>query len=167
MATGTVILPLLAAVADATNPPGLSFSTGRPYWAFADAADEVLYFTLRVPADYASAPVLKFQWSGSASTTATETVTWACQVMNMTPDVDGAMDSDAYDTANTVDDDILGTTAKRLQEASMALTNDGSNGVLAAEDYIALKVFRDGDGGNDDLTEDAWLWALSLEYTTS
>lgn len=164
MATGTILLPILAAVPDATNPPALLFSTSRPYFAFDATTDEIVYWTLRLPENYASAAALKVQWSGASSTTATDTVVWGCQVMAMTADTDGAMDSDSYDTANTVSDDILGTTAKRIQEASLTLTNFDS---AAAGDYVALKLYRDADNGSDDLAEDAWLWAVSLEYTTT
>lgn len=164
MATGTILLPILAAVPDATNPPALVFSTSRPYLAFDATTDEIVYWTFRLPENYASGAALKIQWSGASSTTTSHTVVWGCQVMAMTADTDGAMDSDSYDTANTVSDDILGTTAKRIQGASLTLTNFDSG---AAGDYLALKFYRDADNGSDDLAEDAWLWAVSLEYTTT
>ena len=89
---------------------------------------------------------------------------WGCEVMASTGDTDGALDSDSYDTINTTTDDILGTTAKRHQSASITLTNFDSG---AAGDYVALKFRRDANDAADDLTEDAWLWAVSLEYTTT
>ena len=167
MATGTIILPILAAIPDPTNPPAVAFASGtnRPYLAFdGSSVIEACVWTFRMPADYSSGPTLKIQWSGSSSTTTSHTAVWGCEVMAMTADTDGAMDSDSYDTINTVSDDILGTTAKRIQEASLTLTNADS---LAAGDYVALKFRRDADNGSDDLNEDAWLWGLSLEYTTS
>lgn len=117
-----------------------------------------------MPQDYASGAALKIQWSGAASTSVSHTVVWAAQVMAMTPDTDGDMNTDSYDTANTVTDDILGTTSRRIQEASLTLTNADS---VAAGDYVSIKFFRDADNGSDDLTEDAWLWGLALEYTTT
>ena len=164
MATGTVILPILAATPDATNPPAVAWALNRPYLAFDSATDEIIVWTLRMPADYASSPLLKIQWGGTASTTATDTVVWGCEVMALTADTDGDPDTDSYDTINTVSDDILGTTAGRVQEASLTLTNADS---VAAGDYVALKFRRDADNGSDDLGEDARLWALSLEYTTT
>lgn len=162
----TIILPITAMVPDATNPPGMAFTTGRPYLTFdGGSTDEICYITFRLPSDYASGATLKLQWSGSTSTTTSHTVKWGCAVMALTPDVDGAFDSDSYDTDNTVTDDILGTTAKRIQEASITLTNFDSG---AAGDYVSLKIFRDAsDTGTDDLPEDAWLFALSFEYTTA
>jgi hypothetical protein len=162
MATGTIVLPLPPQGFDETNPPALAWVNGAPYLDFDSGTDELIYFTFRLPADFASDPVLKIQWGGVASTTVTDTAVWACEVMALTADTDGDPDTDSYDTANTVSDDILGTTAGRIQEASLALTNFDSG---AANDYIKLKFYRDADA--DDLAEDARLWALSLEYTVS
>lgn len=164
MTTGTIILPLLAAVPDGTNAPALAFSTSRPYLAFDASTDEIIYWTFRMPQNYASGATLKIEWSGSSSTTTSHTCYWGAAVMAMTGDIDGAMDSDSYDTENTVADDILGTTAKRIQSASLTLTNADS---VAAGDYVAIRFRRDADNASDDLPEDAWLWGLSLEYTTS
>lgn len=166
MATGTIILPLTAAQGDPTNPPGIAFQSGsnRPYLAFDDSTDELCVWTFRLPENYASALTAKIQWSGSSSTTTSHTVRWAVEVMALTADTDGAADADSYDTLNEVDDDILGTTAKRIQEASITLTNADS---AAAGDYVAIRLSRNANHANDDLNEDAWLWTVSLEYTTS
>lgn len=167
MATGTVILPILGMTPDPTLPPGIVFAAGtnRPYLTFDGTANvEKCVWTFRMPADYASGPVAKIQWSGSSSTTTSHTVQWSVFVMALTADVDGAADGDSYDSENVVSDDILGTTAKRIQEASLALTNADS---VAAGDYVAIQLVRDYDDAADDLEEDAWLWALSIEYTTS
>ena len=158
----TVPIPLLGLVPDDTNPPQLGFAGNRAYWDFDSSTDELVYVSFRLPSDYSSSPVLKVQWGGTSSTTVSHDVTWACEVMALTPDVDGDPDTDSYDTANTVNDAILGTTAGRIQEASITLTNFDSG---AANDYIGLKIYRDVSA--DDLPEDARLWALSLEYTAS
>lgn len=167
MATGTIILPIQAAIGDPTLPPGKLWTTttARPYLAFdGTAAIEACVWTFRMPADYASALTAKIQWSGSSSTTVTHTVQWSVFVMALTADTDGATDSDSFDSENVVSDDILGTTAKRIQEASLTLTNADS---VAAGDYVAIRLLRDYSDAADDLAEDAWLWALSLEYTTT
>lgn len=167
MATGTIILPITAAVPDPTNPPAMAFASGtnRPYLAFDGSATiESCIWTFRMPADYASGLTAKIQWSGSSSTTTSDTVQWTVYVMALTPDVDGAADSDSYDTENVVSDDILGTTAKRIQEASVSLSSADS---IAAGDYVAIRILRDYSDATDDLAEDVWLWAFSLEYTTS
>lgn len=167
MATGTIILPVAAADPDPTNPPAFlrQSGTNRPYLAFDGSGTiESCAWTFRMPSDYASGLTAKIQWSGSSSTTTSHTVQWTVFVMALTPDVDGAADSDSYDSENVVSDDILGTTAKRIQECSLALSNaDG----VSAGDYVAIRLLRDYSDAADDLVEDAWLWALSLEYTTS
>lgn len=167
MATGTILLPIVAAVPDPSNPPGLNFTgtTARPYLAFdGSAAIESCVWTFRMPENYASGLTAKIQWSGSSSTTVSHTVQWTVYVMALTPDTDGAADSDSYDTENVVTDDILGTTAKRIQECSLTLSNADS---VAAGDYVAIRLLRDYSDAADDLAEDAWLWGLSLEYTTT
>ncbi len=166
MATGTILLPLLGGVGDATNPPAAKFTTAnRPYLAFDASTDELISWSFRMPENYASALAAKIIWSGSASTTTSHTARWAVEVMATTPETDSvANDTDSYDSPNEADDDILGTTAKRPQALSITLTNaDG----VAAGDYVAIRVSRNADHANDDLTEDAWLWAVSLEYTTT
>lgn len=167
MATGTILLPILAAIGDPTNPPGIAFASGtnRPYLTFdGTAAIEACVWTFRMPENYDSGLNAYIQWSGSSSTTTSHTVQWTVKVMALTPDTDGAADSDSYDSENVVSDDILGTTAKRIQECSVALSNADS---VAAGDYVSIQLSRDYSDAADDLAEDAWLWGFTLEYTTS
>lgn len=167
MATGTIILPLLAAVPDPTNPPGVAFTTtaNRPRLVFDSNTDEKVVWTFRLPANFASGLTARIIWSGTTSVTTSDTVRWAVEVMKLTPDTD-SVDSDvaSFDTANVVNDDILGTQARRPQLASVTLTN--ADGAVAG-DYVAIRLSRDADDAADDLAEDAYLWAFSLEYTTT
>lgn len=166
MATGTILLPIPAVAADPTNPPGILWTTAnRPYYAFNQSTDELVLWTFRLPENYASAPVLKVVWSGATSTTVTDTVFWRAEVMAMTADTDSvSIITDSFDTPNTASDDILGTTGARPQTVDLTLTNNDS---MAAGDYVALRFGRDADNASDDLAEDAYLWALTLEYTTT
>lgn len=161
MATVAKDFSLSGLTPDGTNPPKLGWTNEAPHLDFDSSNDKLVYVTFRLPANYASTPVLVFQWGGTSSTNPSHTVRWACEVMVLTPDTDGDPDTDSYDTANTVDDDILGTTAGRLQTVSLSLTNFGSG---AAGDYIKLKIYRDASG--DDLAEDARLWGLTFTYDT-
>lgn len=168
MATGTIILPVLAAVPDATNPPGLAFTStlGLPYLAFdGGSTDEVCTFHLRMPENYASAPVLNVQWFGTSGTTSGNVV-WGCDILAVTGNTDsGAIDSETFGTANTQQDAHLGTTGDRLHDVAITLSNTDS---LAADDYVILKFYRDAsDTVNDTYAADANVAALSLEYTTS
>ena len=167
MATGTILLPILGAMGDPSNPPSLVFTTtnNRPYLAFDGAgAVEACVWSFRMPENYASAPVAKIQWSGSSSTTISHTCQWSVFVMALTANTDGAADAESFAAENVASDDILGTTAKRIQEVSVTLTNADS---AAANDYVSIQLLRDSTDAADDLAEDAWLWAISLEYTTT
>lgn len=157
-------LPILGWVGDATNPPLTGFANGRPYLIFDEDTDQLCVQAFDMPEGYVSNPVLVVEWSGSSSTNVTHTTRFACRIMKATPETHGAMDSDSYDTSNEVDDDILGTTAKRLQKASVTCTNDDG---VAAGDYVAAELSRNADHANDTLPEPAWVWKTKLEYSTS
>ena len=169
MATAPIILPLLGGVPDVTNPPQVLWTTaGRPHLAFDETTDELITWGgIRLPDHYSSTPVVILQWSSSAASApaTSETVRWAVEVMKETPETGtAAMDTDSFDSPNEDDDDALGTNAKRLQEISITLTNfDGAD----AGDNISIRISRNADHANDDLTEDAWLWAVEFNYTTT
>lgn len=162
MATGTIILPILAAVPDATNPPALAFgaTTGHPYLVFDSATDETARWTFRLPENFASSPVLKVQWSNS--TTATGNAVWSCAVEKITPnsDTDDMTGAKTMGTQNDATDAGVGT--RQLQETSITLTNFQS---ATAGDYLILSLFMDASA--DTIAEDCYLWAVSFEYTTT
>ena len=162
MATGTIILPILGAVPDATNPPALAFgtTTSQPYLVFDSATDEIVYWTFRLPTNYASAPVLKVQWSNS--TTATGNAVWSCAVEKVTPnsDTDDMTGAKTFGTQNDATDAGVGT--RELQEASITLTNFQS---AAAGDWMIFKLFMDASA--DTIAQDCHVYAVSFEYTTT
>ena len=165
MATGTIEFGMLAAIPDDTNGPEMLIAGttgGRVYWAFdGGGGTENLYFNFRMPADYSSGNTLNIQWSNS--TTQTNNCVWQAQVWAVTPnsDTDDMTGSGTYNTAATVTDAGVGT--RQLQDAANTLTMDGAQ----ADDYVSIKFFRDSTDGSDNMTEDAYLYALSFEYTTS
>lgn len=162
MATGTVILPVLGCSFDATNPPGIDYSSGRPKLLFDDTTPEIAYWVFRMPSNYASAPVAKIQYSMASATA--DDVEFEVSVMAVTDADSQDMDSDSYDTANSGSATVPGT-AGYLDEISIALSNADS---VAAGDYVAIRLARDADDAtNDDATGDAEVWAFSLEYTLS
>lgn len=163
MATGTIELPIYGGIADATNPPGLTTNSGKPYWLFDASTAEYVTYSFRLPSDYSSAPTVIFHWS-AASTTTSHTVVWSAEVYAYTPDTDTATyPTNSFDTANTVSDDILGTTSDRLQTVSLSLSNFDSG---AAGDQVVLRIGRAAADGADDLTGDAKLWNITFQYTT-
>jgi len=160
MATGTIILPILAASLDASNPPGLDYSQNRPKLLFDDTTPEIAYWVFRMPSNYSSALTAKIQYS-MASATANE-VEFEVSVMAVSDGDSQDLDSDSYDTANSGSATVPGT-AGYLDEISISLS---SNDSVAAGDWCAVKLARDADDGtNDDATGDAEVWAVSLEYT--
>lgn len=161
MATGTVLLPI-PALFDAVAPAGLSFFNSKPRLLFDDTTDEIVHWTFRMPENYASAPVLKLQYS-MASATANEVIV-ACQVMAVSDGDAAAIDSDSYDTVNTSSAITVPGTAGYMDEISLTLTNADS---AAAGDWVAIKFSRDANNAGDDATGDLELIAASLEFTTT
>jgi hypothetical protein len=162
MATGTVILPVNSAQLDDTNPPGVEYINGAKTLLFDDTTPQVIYFDFRLPENYASAPVLKWQYGMDTATSGL--VDLECQAMAVTPGDALDMTTESYDTANSQNDTVPGT-AEYLDEISNALTNFDS---AVAGDYVRLKISRDADDGtNDTATGDMRFWGAALEYTTS
>lgn len=164
MATGSILLPVAAATPDPTDPPGSLWTADNVrYLAFDAATPEIILYSFRLPTDFESAPLLQIQWSHSVSSTGN--VRWGCQISKVTPnsDTDDMTSTRTFDTENTAAD--AGVATRRLQEVEMTLSNFDS---AVAKDNITLKFYRDADDAADTLnSEDAYLWALSLEYTTT
>ncbi len=118
--------------------------------ALADAdADESLTFEFQLPADYASTPAIIIPYSMVSATTGAIVAT--VQVMALPGDGTGAaVDTDSYDTANTVTDNVPGT-ASLLETATVTLTNVDS---WAAGYYVRILVARDANAGGDSATGD-------------
>jgi len=162
MATGTILLPIMGCVLDAASPPGYAFTNSRPKLLFNDTTDEIIYWTFRMPVDYASSPVLKVFYSMAGANTEDEIV-FDCLVMAVSDGDAVDMDTDSYDASNAATKTVPDT-AGRPDEVSVTLANaDG----VAAEDFVALKAFRDADNIADDAAGDMEVWAASLEYTTT
>lgn len=165
MATGTISLPIMGAIGDQTNPPGMGlYSAGAgdlTYWQllFDDTTSEGVFWQFRLPANYASSPVLKLQYK-MASATADE-VRWDAEIAAVAEGE--TAEGSLFDTANVVDDTVEDA-AGELCELSLALTNNDS---MAAGEFITLFLFRDASSGNDNATGDAELIAASIEFTTS
>lgn len=160
MATGTIILSI-PGYPDATNPPGFGVFNSKPRALFDASTSETMHWTFRMPSDYASAPVLKLQYSMASATSGT--IEFEAAIMAVSDGDAAAVDTDSYDTANTGSATVPGT-AGYLDEVSITMTNADS---LAAGDWVALRLSRDADdGSNDTATGDLELIAASLEYTT-
>jgi len=162
MATGTIILPVGGAYVDSTAPPGLGFSQSRAKLLFDDTTPEIVRWVFRMPADYASGPVAKIQYSMASATS--NDVEFEVSVMAVSDGDAQDLDADSFDTVNSGSATVPGT-AGYLDEISITLTNADS---VAAGDWVCVKLARDADDGtNDTATGDAEVWAVSVEYTTT
>lgn len=160
MATGTILLPILAAVADATNPPALSFTTAnRPYLAFDDTTDELCSWHFRMPINYASGATIKVMYSMASATT--NVVAVRTELMTIADGED--IDTDNFSAVEASADDTVPGTAGLSGEISDELATP----TIAAGDYVALRLGRENATSGTNATGDMEVWAVSLEYTTS
>lgn len=160
MATGTYPLPILAGVGDATNPPGLAFtSANRPYLLFDGTTDELISWHFRLPADYSSGLTIYVQYSMASATTNVIAIRTEVMATADTEDVD----TDNFAAVEASADDTVPGTAGLMGEVSDALTTP----TLAAGDYIALRLGRENATSGTNATGDMEVWAVSLEYTTT
>lgn len=175
MTTGSILLPIGAAV-----PPDGSSSNAAPAIlrvqgtetspkkhylsaAFDASTDEHLWWTFRMPADYASGGAVKCQATANATS---GVALIGARLGAVTPaDADTPIEH-AQAAASTASWTANATEARRLVEVSITLANLDS---VAAGDFVSLLVYRDGDGtaGTDSLSVDWELVAVSFEYTTS
>lgn len=173
MATGTI--PLYV---EAAQPPDNSASNAAPAsqsykgtntapavfgrrYAFDASTNEHLWWKVRWPSDYASAPIIKLQW---ATTAVTGSCVWGSKIGAITP-----ADADTYlehvpAAASTVTTAANTVEARRVTESSITLANLDS---VAAGDMVYVLVYRDAANGSDTVAADVELLTATLEYTTT
>ena len=160
MATGTIILPILGATPDPTNPPGLAFTTaGRPYLTFDGTTDELCSWTFEMPSNYASGPIIRVHYSMASATT--NNVAVRTEVMATADGED--IDTDNYAAVEASADATVPGTAG----LSDIITDALGTPTIAANDYIALRFGRENATSGTNATGDMEVWAVSLEYTTA
>ena len=157
----TVILTVPPQGFDATNPAGLEYTNAIPKLLFDDTTSELVYWSLRLPSDFSSAPVLKVQYSAASATSGTFGV--SVSIMAVTDGDTADVDAESYDTANSpTAETVPATTAGKLGEISATLTNADS---MAAGDLVFIRLARNVAG--DTAVGDIEVRAVSLEYTAS
>lgn len=130
------------------------------YLAFDGATEEYAEFQLPMPEDWDRSTIkAKFFWSSATGSTAADTVEWEIAA--------GALaDSDAIDaalgTAQVISDALLADNGTDLQisGATPAITVGGTP---ALGELVHFKVSRNV-GGTDNMTEDAWLFGVWIQY---
>lgn len=129
--------------------------------AFDAAADLAVFFRLRA-ARYGSGNVtVAIDWYADTATTGD--VVWGAQLAAITADADTQdIETDSLATAATVTDSHLGTTGQRLHRASITITSLDS---LAADDDVAIRVFRDADNAADTMAGNAIATRVTVSYS--
>ncbi len=174
MATGTILfLPGAAILPDGTTSnlaPAVqrvkSSGTAPGIYvlqlAYDAAADEWAVWSFRCPADYASSPVVKIQYKMTSATSGN--VVWDARLGTQGTGATTSLNAKVFASANTATAAVPATTAGKVGEASITMTNNDS---MAVGDYSVLRISRVGSSGSDTATGDAELIAAVLEYTTT
>jgi hypothetical protein len=142
------------AKADGTNFPvtGLAFDA---------ATDEFAYWKF-IAQNYGSGNItLNFFWYAFAATSGN--VVFDAAIAAVTADIDTTdVETKALAAVNSVTDSHLGTTGKRLHEATITISNLDS---LAADDVVWLRFSRDANHASDTMTGDAIVTAVEVIYS--
>ena len=100
-------------------------------------------------------------WYGDSASSGV--VRWGAAIACITPESDTQdVETDSFATENTVDDTHLGTTAQRLHNATITISNLDS---IAADDIVFLRIRRVGSNAADTMTGDAILVCVELTYS--
>jgi hypothetical protein len=116
---------------------------------------------LRVPADYASAPVAYVQFQMDTATTGS--VVWGVQVAAVTPGDAVTVAAKPFAAVNTATVTVPGT-AGYVGEATIPLTN---NDGMAAGDELVFRLARVAADAADTAAGFAYVSAFAVAYTTS
>lgn len=160
MATAEIILPILGGWKDLNSPPGTSWSDTVPYLTFDGTTDEMIAWAFRMPSNYASGLIVKWQFSMLSATTGVVSI--RSEVAASAVGINPA--TNLYDTLNKSADVTVPGTAGNLAEISFSPTNLDS---LAAGSHLAIRLGRENATTGTNATGDMLVWAVSLIYTTS
>lgn len=129
--------------------------------AYDAATDEAAFWHFE-SISYGSGNVtVRLEWY--ADTASSGDVVWGVQLAAITPNTDTQdVETKAFATANTQADTHLGTTAQRLHQVDVVVSNLDS---LAARDGVWLRIYRDADAAGDTLTGDAILTGITVSYS--
>lgn len=173
MTTATLLIPVTASTpGDGTtnnvSPPLVrrkgSETAPAKFMVTADfdpSTNQHLWFNMQVPANYASAPIVRLHWMANATS---GNVVWGAQIGCITPaDADTPIEH-VMATASTATTGVNATEAMRLVETAITLANLDS---ITIADEMFLHVYRDAANGSDTCTVLSSLLSISLDYTTT
>lgn len=160
MATAEIILPLLGGWKDLNSPPGTSWADTVPYLTFDGTTDEMMAWAFRMPSNYASGLIVKWQFSMLSATTGVVAIRSEVAATAS----GGNPSTNLYDTLEKSTDTTVPGAAGNMAEISFSLTNVDS---LAAGSYFAIRLGRENGTTGTNATGDMQVWAVSLIYTTT
>jgi len=162
----TIYVPASACTSTATNGADLAtneYATqdiNMDFYAFDGATEQYIEIQFPMPEDWNRGTIkAKFFWSSASGSTAADTCEWKIQGGALSND--DAIDA-ALGTAQVISDALLANNGTDLQVsgATPALTIGGTP---ALGDMIHFKISRNV-GGTDNMTEDAWLFGVWIQY---
>lgn len=174
MATGTIqFLPQAAVLPDGTasnlapqvvrvKSSGTAPGIYTLQIAFDAATDEWCTWSFRLPVDYASTPVVKIQYKMTSAVTGV--VQWDARIGTITPGGTVVANSKVFAAANTANSTVPATTAGKIAEQAITLTNFDS---AVAGDWSVIRLARNGSQAADTAAGDAEFLLMVLEYTTT
>ena len=129
--------------------------------AFDASTEEAAYFPFPALSYGSGNLTARIQWY--ADTASSGGVVFGCSLAAITPNTDSQdIETKAFATETTGSDTHLGTTGRRLHEMTVTISNLDS---LAAGDWCALKLARKVADGSDDMTGDALVTSVTIEYS--
>jgi hypothetical protein len=153
---------------DSTATNGATFSTNEyatndineSFLEFDGATEEFAEFSFPMPEDWDLGTIkAKFYWTSATGSSATDTVEWEIAAGALSND--DAIDA-ALGTAQVISDALLADngTDMQISDATPAITIGGTP---ALADLVHFKVSRNVSG-TDNMTEDAWLFGVRIQY---
>lgn len=137
------------------------------YFAFDGTTEEFVAVTLVMPENWDLSTIkAKFYWAPSSSdcTGGADTVEWKMAGISIT-------DDDTIDTAYTDAGEVISDTVTAGENADLHVTPMTPaitiNGTPVVEHLVNLKISRNCATGTDDMTEDAWLFGIVIQYAAS
>lgn len=141
-----------------------SAAAPTPYFlqaAFDAATIEILNWSFRMPADFASGLIMKVPYKMASATSGGVAVSVFVQAT--TPGDAQDVDADDFSTINTATDAAVPATAGFLDEISVTITNADA---VAAGDSVIVRLQREVGDAADTAVGDMEVRDCALQYTT-
>jgi hypothetical protein len=142
---------------------GSTPAEGVPYLAFDSATDESADFYGILPRHYGGGGLTVYlHWASAA--TANEVVWNAAfrRIQDDGEDIDGSYD---YATNSNAVTATTASAAGELDYASITFTDGADMDSLAVGESFILRITRDANNGDDDMTGDAYLIGIEIKET--